>query len=55
MTTATLPVLENLRPTGLVEQEPAVAAYVARAKAHPADARAFAAQSADYDGQPFTM
>ena len=32
-----------------------VAAYVSRAKARPAYARAFAAQLADYDGQPFTM
>lgn len=52
---AMVTVLENLRPTGLVEQEPAVAAYVARAKARPAYAKAFADQLADYDGQPFTM
>lgn len=52
---ALVTVLENLRPTGLVELEPAVAAYVERAKARPAYVRAFADQLADYDGQPFTM
>lgn len=52
---AMVTVLENLRPTGLVEQEPAVAAYVARAKARPAYAKAFADQLADYDGQPFSF
>lgn len=52
---AMVTVLENLRPTGLVEQEPAVAAYVARAKSRPAYTKAYADQLADYDGQPFTL
>lgn len=52
---AMVTVLENLRPTGLVEQEPAVADYVGRAKARPAYIKAYADQLADYDGQPFTL
>lgn len=52
---AMVTVLENLRPTGLVEQEPVVADYVARAKARPAYIKAYADQLADYDGQQFTM
>lgn len=52
---AMVTVLENMRPTGFVEQEPVVAAYVERAKARPAYIKAYADQLADYDGQPFTL
>ena len=39
-------VLLRLRPSGLLEQFPTLAAYVARGEARPAYQRAFAAQLA---------
>lgn len=39
-------VLLRLRPSGLLDEQPTLAAYVARAEARPAYARAFAAQLA---------
>ncbi len=43
--------LRRLARSGLVEERPNLAAYVARAEARPAFARAFAAQLAAYDAQ----
>lgn len=43
--------LRRLARSGLAEERPNLAAYVARAEARPAFARAFAAQLAAYDAQ----
>jgi glutathione S-transferase len=45
-------VLLRLRPSGLLDEFPALAAYVARGEARPAYARAFAAQYAVNAGEP---
>ncbi len=45
-------VLRRLDGTGLIEEHPALAAYVARGEARPAYARAFAAQRAVFDARP---
>ena len=44
-------VLERLKPSGLLEEFPSLAAYVARGEARPAYKRAFAAQLALYSGK----
>ena len=45
-------VLLRLRPSGILEKHPALAAYVARGEARPAYKRAFAAQLAFNTGKP---
>jgi len=45
-------VLLRLRPSGLLDEFPTLAAYVARGEARPAYQRAFAAQLAVFTGQP---
>ncbi len=52
---AMVTVLENLRVTNLVAEQPVVTAYVERGKARPAFQRALAAHEADFDGQPPQM
>ena len=47
-------VLLRLRSTGILEEYPNLAAYVARGEARPAYKRAFAAQLAVYTGKPPT-
>jgi glutathione S-transferase len=47
-------VLLRLRPSGLLDEYPNLAAYVARGEARPAYKRAFAAQLAVFTGQPPT-
>jgi glutathione S-transferase len=47
-------VLQRLRPSGLLNEFPTLAAYVARAEARPAYQRAFAAQLAVFTGKPPT-
>jgi glutathione S-transferase len=47
-------VLLRLRPSGILDGHPSLAAYVARGEARPAYKRAFAAQLALYTGQPPT-
>ena len=44
-------VLLRLRPSGLLDADPGLAAYVARGEARPAYQRAFAAQKAVFDAQ----
>jgi glutathione S-transferase len=44
-------VLERLKPSGLLNEFPSLAAYVARAEARPAYQRAFAAQLAVFTGK----
>ncbi|HET6905360.1 MAG TPA: glutathione S-transferase family protein [Rhodanobacteraceae bacterium] len=46
--------LLRLKPSGLLDEYPNLAAYVARAEARPAYRRAFAAQLAIFTGQPAT-
>ena len=41
-------VLQRLKPSGMLDEFPALAAYVARAEARPAYQRAFAAQLAQF-------
>jgi glutathione S-transferase len=48
-------VLLRLKPSGLLEQHPNLAAYVARGEARPAYQRAFDAQRAAYTGKPSTV
>jgi glutathione S-transferase len=45
-------VLQRLKPSGLLDGNPNLSAYVARAEARPAYKRAFAAQLAVYTGEP---
>ena len=45
-------VLLRLRPSGMLEEYPSLAAYVARGEARPAYQRAFAAQLAVFTGSP---
>jgi glutathione S-transferase len=45
-------VLERLKPSGILNEFPNLAAYVARAEARPAYKRAFAAQLAVNAGKP---
>jgi glutathione S-transferase len=45
-------VLLRLRPSGLLDEFPSLAAYVARGEARPAYRRAFEAQLAVFTGQP---
>jgi glutathione S-transferase len=45
-------VLQRLRPSGVLEEFPNLAAYVARAEERPAYKRAFAAQLAVFTGKP---
>ncbi|GJE31369.1 glutathione S-transferase family protein [Methylobacterium oxalidis] len=45
-------VLLRLRPSGLLDEDPNLAAYVARGEARPAYGRAFAAQRAAFAGSP---
>ena len=47
-------VLLRLRPSGILDEYPNLAAYVARGEARPAYKRAFAAQLAVNTGQPPT-
>jgi glutathione S-transferase len=47
-------VLLRLRPSGLLDEYPNLAAYVARGEARPAYKRAFDAQLAVYTGKPST-
>jgi glutathione S-transferase len=47
-------VLLRLRPSGMLDEYPKLAAYVARAEARPAYKRAFAAQLAVFTGKPPT-
>ncbi|WP_315832723.1 glutathione S-transferase family protein [Bradyrhizobium prioriisuperbiae] len=47
-------VLLRLRPSGILDEFPTVAAYVARGEARPAYKRAFAAQLAVFNGKPPT-
>ena len=47
-------VLQRLKPSGILDDYPILAAYVARAEARPAFKRAFAAQLAVYTGKPPT-
>jgi len=44
--------LQRLKPSGLLDEYPSLAAYVARGEARPAYKRAFAAQLAVFTGQP---
>jgi len=45
-------VLLRLRPSGILDEFPTLAAYVARGESRPAYKRAFAAQLAVYSGKP---
>jgi glutathione S-transferase len=45
-------VLFRAKPTGILDEYPNLAAYVARGEARPAFKRAFAAQLAVFTGQP---
>ena len=45
-------VLLRLRPSGILNEYPNLAAYVARGEARPAYQRAFAAQAATNTGKP---
>jgi glutathione S-transferase len=45
-------VLLRLRPSGILDEHPSLAAYVARGEARPAYQRAFAAQLAVFTGHP---
>jgi glutathione S-transferase len=45
-------VLQRLKPSGILNEYPNLAAYVARGEARPAYKRAFDAQSAAYAGKP---
>jgi glutathione S-transferase len=45
-------VLLRLRSSGILDEYPNLAAYVARGEARPAYARAFDAQAAIYTGKP---
>jgi glutathione S-transferase len=45
-------VLLRLKPSGILDEYPNLAAYVARGEARPAYKRAFAAQWAVYSGKP---
>jgi glutathione S-transferase len=45
-------VLQRLKPSGILNEYPNLAAYVARAEARPAYKRAFAAQLAVFTGKP---
>ena len=45
-------VLQRLKPSGILNEFPNLAAYVARGEARPAYKRAFAAQLAGYTGKP---
>jgi glutathione S-transferase len=45
-------VLQRLKPSGILDEFPSLAAYVARAEARPAYKRAFAAQLAVNTGKP---
>jgi glutathione S-transferase len=47
-------VLLRLRPSGILDEYPNLAAYVARGEARPAYKRAFDAQLAVYTGKPST-
>ena len=47
-------VLLRLRPSGILDKHPSLAAYVARGEARPAYKRAFDAQAALYTGKPPT-
>ena len=47
-------VLLRLRPSGILNEHPSLAAYVARGEARPAYKRAFDAQAALYGGKPST-
>ena len=47
-------VLQRLKPSGILNEYPNLAAYVARGEARPAYKRAFAAQLAVYTGKPPT-
>ena len=44
--------LQRLKPSGLLDEYPSLAAYVARGEARPAYQRAFAAQLAVFTGKP---
>ncbi len=46
--------LQRLKPSGVLDEFPSLAAYVARGMARPAYQRAFAAQLAVFTGQPAT-
>jgi glutathione S-transferase len=48
-------VLRRLHGSGLLEDHPSLAAYVARGEARPAFLRAFAAQKADFDASTAVM
>jgi glutathione S-transferase len=45
-------VLQRLKPSGILNEHPNLAAYVARGEARPAYKRAFDAQLAVYEGKP---
>jgi glutathione S-transferase len=45
-------VLQRLKPSGILDEYPNLAAYVARGEARPAYKRAFAAQLAVNTGKP---
>jgi glutathione S-transferase len=45
-------VLQRLKPSGILDEYPNLAAYVARAESRPAYKRAFAAQLAFNTGKP---
>jgi glutathione S-transferase len=47
-------VLLRLRPSGMLDEYPKLAAYAARGEARPAYKRAFAAQLAVFTGKPPT-
>ena len=47
-------VLLRLKPSGMLDEYPNLAAYVARGEARPAYRRAFDAQLAVYTGKPPT-
>ena len=47
-------VLQRLKPSGILNEFPPLAAYVARAEARPAYKRAFDAQLAVFTGKPPT-
>jgi glutathione S-transferase len=47
-------VLQRLKRSGILEEYPNLAAYVARGEARPAYQRAFAAQWAVFSGKPLT-
>jgi len=47
-------VLQRLKPSGILNEFPTLAAYVARGEARPAYKRAFDAQLAVFTGKPPT-